>query len=1515
MIHRHTRRALVLGLGLLLTACGGGGGGGDDGIINPDEPGPPQPPPPANGTSKSDLEAKTYASTGTDGSYARVDLIDGGNPDSAANTDVAKRNFLASVMSLNGADINKDLAGMPGSGPLTATGFDTYTTGLQPGGNAARILGANNIYDLFQTTTGEPELGPVTFTAPNYVFNGFTGGDIDAIFTGGDPGGEGGPGLFSNVPASTYPKLPKLPYTMGVLNVNGSGRGASATDQHQFFQIEFAYDLDRDSLFNAANSGTSFLGDSNTLLPANVFIEARWIQGPPATPADAKNWIDQTASHRHVSGVAVIGGVTAVPHNIVGLPSPLATIDPILSNVPIGARARIGLPNVFTYIAHENPTLITSVGSPATFGSISGAGLLVLPDPTVSPGGGRVFGSNSTVPGAVNDFAAAGDGNAAPIGFVSMRVTRLRTKGETLNDPYFHTFPVSQEKVGLDPRAVSINEGAQTGAQPGTFNRGAAIEIVPTTSIPRIDILDPSKDAIDPANYSDSPLSDNDPAHPNIISTRARFRVDFDKEVVPNSVGFSRRHTIHSSNIGELFEFNGNTRPTSSPAGQILTAKLGSPLAPSIYLAINQPAGISPVSGLPQKVNSPFAKAGFGPKDDNTPFTLGEQAGNGLVPTLHNTRATLPRGVVPCDIYPLNQNNLQSYIVEPLVELPPNAVVTLGVCTPGLGMSALSLTNKGNYTRSGTMFTGFQGLNVVGLGDDNTAFKTAILGNHTIIKVNASPMDLEGMLFYGGTTVAVDTLIDNAVNNDLTTGGTNVARTFLTGADNKRRYINAPVSPQALYLAYTSGGAGVLDLSGTGYNTNKPGGAQLNTLFKNYLEVSRYLPPTLTGALSKFNFTFNGSFEDGDHFRAFGILGRYTSGGSLGTPPGTESEWAIGGAISTGSGTPTAGINEGSSGYETLVFSGFIEGNTATSTAILTDDDDVSIVRDMQVGDFLDRVYFDPENSYATPQRHRTYNTPQQGAIPNNTIADPPFPNPPPLRFPVGLPHTAVIFDQSDLTKAPTIIDGNEVFAADGFELYDDGTGQGGGAPNATNGFIQLNPEANESNTSSFDVPPLPRAGFNTFFAFNTGAAATPKFVQTGPMPRTATAGAVILATLNANAPGSADSGGLVPPIYQSRQQIGNYLFVADGVNRKVHALNSNTMELIQSVSLPDPYGMGLSPDLDRLYVSNEGDDTLSIVDADPLSLTFMTELKRIPVGSGPRAVTVDPDNEDVFVLNYLANTITIVDVNSATVRKTLSQNGINRPHEMACGMRESLGGPGFSSGTYHGYISNFSGNNVLVYQSGPSGIGGIGFDEIVGQVRPNEPPTAQVFKDMFQPRGIVYDPNAPLDGFSSTVGAFVAHKDENGKGVVTRVTYTKDLLPGQQVFNQGNFLSIGFGGAIFEATAQYLSTFPASAAYSVALPDYNRKRFEDHDFATYFNLLNAGATPKQVPPFARNSKFPLADNILPAYLNGPRWDPDRLYLSLSGKVIEVFDISTGAHLKTITTPRDVSVMTSYFSQ
>ena len=1521
-MNKQIASALVpLFLSLIVTGCGsGGGGGGSDTSVPPNVSGA------GPAATEADIEVMTYATVASDGTWARVDVVDGGqpvtdptNPADAGNStlNAAKRKLLGKLQTTSGTDLDGDLAPGQVSGIADAN-FDTYSTGLAHGDNAGRILAANNIYDLFQTTTGTPML-----------FNGTGGGPL---FNGGDSDGDGvldgGPGLFSNMDgfqsgfngpfvSSLIPKLPSLPNTMGTV-----GRGPSATDAHQFIQIEFPYDLDLTSLFNPFNTGNSYLGDQ-VPGPLNVFVQERHVER--SVPGDTINIIDQVPAH--VSVVAVIGGVASIPTlggtdwAIVDPAStdPAAATNP--SNIPKGARRLIGRKNVLTLIAHESPTSIASAPVGTSSGHVAG-GVLVLPDPTADPSGGRVFGGNNgSHPGSVNDYGTYTDASAARVGFVSVRITSLRSSSKTIKNPYFHSFGMGQNNVGNDPLAVLAKPQGTT----RTFNRGPAIAVDSVTELPSIDVLESALDYLPPIIAS--PTSDAS----NKVSTRARFRIDFDKEVVPNSVGFSRRYTIQGTPTkGIVFPFNGNSRPIDSPATSFLTGALGSPLAPSVFVAVNQPfTGANPFQV--RRVNNPFAKAGSSLRDDGTPIdpsavtTPDRNKVNGLYPARYNTLATLPRAVVPCDIYPVNQNNLQAYVIEPLIELPPGSVVTVGVCRPGLGTSnnllnptmnqdplALNTvpfqpTNHGNFTRSGTLYTPYQGLTAVGLGDNTISLKQAVIGNQTIIKVNAGPMDLQGLLFYGGTTTAIDIELDGDLNgdNNATTGFFNVCRTFPVGTDAKTPYVNVPVAPQAIVCGFGGGkGLGVLDLSGTGFNTNAPGGGAEDMLI-----VSRRLQPALTGLPTFFNWQNGGALAAGNHQRAFGIVGRYSTTCVCPGAISIESEFAIGSAVPTGLNTPTPGINEGSSGFETMARNSF-------GSEFLADLTKVANVRDIILGDFLDTVYFDTENPFAQSAGHRTYNTPAQTGVVNNTVADPPLPNPPPLRFPVGLNHTLVRFDQNDLTAKPFLIDGSEVFNSDNFVSYDDGTGV---APIATSSqaLIQLVPSYNPSNPNAFDVPPLPSAGFPSPFAEDNGQLV--KFVQTGPLPETSTTGAIVLTSLNQAALNSAHPGGLVAPIYETRQQIGNFLFVTDGINKKLHAINSNNMKIIQSLKLPDPYGLALTPDLEVLYVSNEGDSSVSAVDVDPRSATFMTEIARIKVGQGPRAIAVTPDNEDVFVLNRIGNTISIIDVPTNSVRRTVTQSGINRPEDVALGLREVAGGPAFQSGTYHGFISNGGGDNLLVFEGGPSGQAGIGFDNILGTIKPNEPATLgqPVLLGMDNPRGLVYDPVAPLDAFAGTVGCFVAHQDPvSGRAVVSRVAYTKDSNPGQFTFNS-TINSPSFGEKVFEVTQQYVSN-STGTAYDVALIDYNRDLLFNSNFGTNFNLYNAGATLVVISGLnlPRNAKYPQAGVLTGGVSsNVARWEPDRVYLSSGGRRIDVFDVGTGQHKKTIPTAADVTVMSSYFEQ
>ncbi|GJM20271.1 MAG: hypothetical protein DHS20C15_01860 [Planctomycetota bacterium] len=1501
-----TPRSTILSVALfsLLAGCGGGGGGG-------------------GGTQNSNNTAqiKTTATTATDGTARRVDLVGGpietSDPAFEA-VNVALTTFLSRLMSTKGVDLDRDLVDTNADG-VPDTGFDTYSTGMAPKqGAAARIFGANNLYDLFQTSTNQTPSQRPLLVQPLAL----GGSPAGPPFNGGDASGdgltEGGPGLFSNIntataagsPTSPMPSMPTLPNAMGDRDpITGSARGPSPTDQHQFIQIEFPYAVKIDSLRDPFAPGNSFLGDSLPGTP-NVLVERRWVTRTPEGDNNQFSIIDHTFEHAHVPGIAILGGEAFVP----GVGGSTTSISVALSNLPEAAKAKVMDPRVLTYIAHENPAGISTVaGSPLGF--VNPEGVLILPDPTDPAGlGGRVFGGSLAVPSSVNDFMSDGGAgttsDANRIGFFSFHITRLRSGGKTINSPYFHSFPVSQAFVGDDAASV----GAIPGTFNGTFNRGPAIEVDSVTQIPAIDVADPNSHYL--GSFTLTPGSDDE----NIISTKARFRVNFDKEMVPNSVGFSRRHTIHSvPGEGVVFPFNGNTRPITSPAADFVSAVQGAPLAPSIFLAVNQPVQVGVNNPQAKNVN-PDATLTDAQASGAGVFVGGPTV-NGLFPTQHNTLATLPRGVVPCDIYPLNQNNLQAYIIEPLVELPPFSVVTVGVAMPGLGTSNNTLpttvptipTNYGNFTRSGTVTTPWQGLTALGLGNPDVSQNVVQIGNATVVKVNAGPMDLEGKLFFGGTGTAIDTLINGVEADDMSDGGWNVCRSFRVGSDLTDAYVNAPVAPQAVVVGFGPKGLGVVDLSGSGLTTNVPGGSALNTGSENTLVTSRFLPPPVSGQAGLGNWSAIGSIAAGSHSRAFGTIGRYTAGNCLNCMPASiESEFAVGAAIQMGTVTEPGvgavpGVNEGSSGFETMV--------RDSSGSIFLTDPELALVNDVVVGDFLDTLYFDDSNVFAVPQSRRTYNTPTATAVPNNTIADPPVPNPPPMRFPVGLPHTGVIFDQSDLSRDPVLIEGSEVFPRDAVMQFDDGSGQGPIYP--INGFIHLSPTSNEDNENTFDVPYLPSAGFSSPFIGDPGSNPPAKFLHMGPVPRTNTAGAVLLVGINAAAPGAAEPGGLQIPFFQARQQIGNFLFVTDGINKKLHAVNSNNMEVLASLTLPDPTGLGMTSDLRLLYVSNQGANSVSVVDSDPDSPNFMTVLNTIAVGEGPRGVAVAPDNEDVFVLNRLGNSVSIIDVGSSAVRRTLEQSGINRPNDVALGMRETGGGPAFQSGTYHGFISNGGNDSVVVFESGPSGVAGIGFDNILGAIAQGDDDGQVSFIDMDDPRGMAFDPSAPLDPFSRTIGAYVAHRSaETGQAMISRIAYSKDSSPGQSTFNI-NALAPNFGDKVFEIKQQYQST-ASGIAYDVAISDHNRRRVEDSNYGSNNNLFNAGAIEIDIGgvTLPRNSKYPLASWNNPLTTLGARWDPDRVYLSVSGGIIEVFDISQGTHQRTILTPGgEPTKLATFFGQ
>ncbi|MCI0634505.1 MAG: hypothetical protein L0206_11415, partial [Actinobacteria bacterium] len=212
-------------------------------------------------------------------------------------------------------------------------------------------------------------------------------------------------------------------------------------------------------------------------------------------------------------------------------------------------------------------------------------------------------------------------------------------------------------------------------------------------------------------------------------------------------------------------------------------------------------------------------------------------------------------------------------------------------------------------------------------------------------------------------------------------------------------------------------------------------------------------------------------------------------------------------------------------------------------------------------------------------------------------------------------------------------------------------------------------------------------------------------------------------------------------PSYSMRQQIGQFLYIVDRAADEVVVLNSNRFFVLDRVAVPDPTSLAMSPNLDLLAISSAETDQVLFLDVDPLSATFHEIVLTTAVGDEPSGIAWETGNEDIFVC--CDGSVHVLSAFTLGVRKVLTE-GLDRPIEVALTPRQTTFG--FLRGVYFAYILDANGT-VSVFESGPSGINGFGFDEIIGTLP----------FPFFQPRTIQADVTDLNSGF------FVAHENPLG--------------------------------------------------------------------------------------------------------------------------------------------------------
>jgi YVTN family beta-propeller protein len=153
-------------------------------------------------------------------------------------------------------------------------------------------------------------------------------------------------------------------------------------------------------------------------------------------------------------------------------------------------------------------------------------------------------------------------------------------------------------------------------------------------------------------------------------------------------------------------------------------------------------------------------------------------------------------------------------------------------------------------------------------------------------------------------------------------------------------------------------------------------------------------------------------------------------------------------------------------------------------------------------------------------------------------------------------------------------------------------------------------------------------------------------------------------------------------------------IYVTQERSNNVVVINRNTDQIVSTIEVgKKPHGIALQSDINRVYVANSGEDTITIIDtqtnrvlnkintrlaAQPEDIavssdgrlviityfatnevsvretTTLRELGNINVDKGPIRVVIDPRGRKAFISNYYSNTVTVIDLSLLKVIGTI---------------------------------------------------------------------------------------------------------------------------------------------------------------------------------------------------------------------------------------------------------------------
>jgi YVTN family beta-propeller protein len=212
-----------------------------------------------------------------------------------------------------------------------------------------------------------------------------------------------------------------------------------------------------------------------------------------------------------------------------------------------------------------------------------------------------------------------------------------------------------------------------------------------------------------------------------------------------------------------------------------------------------------------------------------------------------------------------------------------------------------------------------------------------------------------------------------------------------------------------------------------------------------------------------------------------------------------------------------------------------------------------------------------------------------------------------------------------------------------------------------------------------------------------------------------------------------------------------------------------------------EPYGIAFDPDLDRLFVANGGSDTLSVVDAATWGI-----LASVSVGAEPVGVAFDPVSSDIFVANEASSTVSVISTATDTVVGTVPVPAA--PYGVAV---DNSSGDVYVSDSQSGDVSvlTASGNATVATLAVGGTPEGLAYDwqkqtvwvaDGIAWVVVINASQNKIVQDLFfDPRGAAFDPdNGEVCFTNAANGTFQCVVPWDGYSSITNLTFNESGLP-----------------------------------------------------------------------------------------------------------------------------------------